>query len=196
MKRIAIAAGVLALAAALVIGLSQAGGGDDGGSGGDGAPQGQAEVESRLAGAPAPLASLHKQANELLGGGEEAYTERLKELRGYPVVVNKWASWCAPCRAEFPHFQRLSASLGKRVAFIGVDSNDNYGDAAKFLEDYPVSYPSYKDGDNRIAQAFNGSIAFPATAFYDAKGKLQYTRQGEYKTQAELRRDIRRYAGG
>jgi cytochrome c biogenesis protein CcmG/thiol:disulfide interchange protein DsbE len=194
MKRVAIVLGALALVAVVAVGLSQAGGG----GGGQGKSAGGAcgEVPARLKGAPEPLASLHEQGCDLLGGGPPAFKERLASLKGYPVVVNKWASWCGPCRAEFPHFQKASRALGKKVAFIGVDSNDNYGDAAKFLKQYPVSYPSYKDGSNTVAQVFNGVVAFPTTVFYDASGKLKFVHQGQYATEAALRRDISRYAGG
>src|SRR4051794_16871544 len=194
MKRIAIAVGALALVAVLVIGLTQAGGG----GGGEGKSAGGVcgTVPASLKGAPPPLASLHEQGCELLGGGPSAFKERLASLKGHPVVVNKWASWCGPCRAEFPHFQKASTALGKEVGFIGVDSNDNYGDAAKFLARYPVSYPSYKDGSNTVAQVFNGVVAFPTTVFYDASGKLKFVHQGQYATEAALRRDISRYAGG
>jgi cytochrome c biogenesis protein CcmG, thiol:disulfide interchange protein DsbE len=193
MKRVAIALGAVALVAVLVIGLTQAGGG----GGGEGKSAGGVcgTVPARLKGAPQPLASLHEQGCDLLGGGPSAFKQRLASLKGYPIVVNKWASWCGPCRAEFPHFQKASAALGKKVAFVGVDSNDNYGDAAKFLERYPVSYPSYKDGSNTVAQVFNGVVAFPTTVFYDASGKLQFVHQGQYASEAALRRDIKRYAG-
>jgi cytochrome c biogenesis protein CcmG/thiol:disulfide interchange protein DsbE len=194
MKRIAIVVGALALVAVVAIGLSQAGGG----GGGEGKSAGGAcgTVPASLAGAPKPLASLHDQGCDLLDGGPDAFKSRLASLRGHPVVVNKWASWCGPCRAEFPHFQKASSALGKKVAFLGVDSNDNYGDAAEFLARYPVSYPSYKDGSNTNAQVFNGVIAFPTTVFYDASGKLKYIHNGQYATEAALRRDIARYAGG
>ena len=49
---------------------------------------------------------------------------RLAALKGYPVVINKWASWCVPCKEEFGAFQRVSAEYGRRVAFIGIDSED------------------------------------------------------------------------
>ena len=64
-----------------------------------------AKAQRELAGAPAPLAALHDQSAQLLGGGRAAFRKRARELEGYPVVVNKWASWCAPCRTEFPIFQ-------------------------------------------------------------------------------------------
>ena len=126
---------------------------------------GRAAQERALKGAPPPLAALHRQANELLGGGADAFRERLGELKGYPVVVNKWASWCPPCRSEFPHFQRQAIERGREVAFLGVNSNDNADDARDFLADFPVPYPSYEDPDLAVASVFKGQLAFPTTAF-------------------------------
>jgi thiol-disulfide isomerase/thioredoxin len=143
--------------------------------------------------APAPIADLYAQANDLLEGGEDAFKARIKKLEGYPVVVNKWASWCAPCRQEFPYFQRQSARLAKKVAFIGVNTNDNDDSARRFLEDYPVPYPSYKDPENDIGDLLEG-IAFPTTAFYDSKGKLAYSKQGAYASEEDFVEDIERYA--
>jgi thiol-disulfide isomerase/thioredoxin len=192
MKRIGTIIGALALVAVLAVGLSQATGG-----GGEGKSAGGAcgAVPASLDGAPAPLAALHDQSCELLDGGPAAFKARLAALKGHPVVVNQWASWCGPCRAEFPHFQKLSVSLGKRVAFLGVDSMDNDGDAAGFLKRYPLVYPSYKDGDGKVAQVFNGVGPLPKTVFYDASGKLKFIHVGQYRDEAALRRDISRYAG-
>jgi thiol-disulfide isomerase/thioredoxin len=192
-KPLAVAAAAIALVLVVVIGLSQAGGGGGGPTKSAGGSCGA--LPAALTGAPKPLADLHSEGCQLLDGGPKAFKDRLAALKGHPIVVNKWASWCGPCRAEFPHFQKASIALGKRVAFIGVDSNDNYGDAAKFLKAYPVSYPSYKDGSNTVAQVFNGVEAFPTTVFYDASGKLKYVHNGQYMSEAKLRADIARYAG-
>ncbi len=148
-----------------------------------------------LAGSPPPLAALHRQANELLPGGVDAYEGRIAALRGYPAVVNVWASWCGPCRFEFPHFQRAAADYGKRVAFLGIDSQDSPDHAETFLESEPVPYPSYEDPDEEIADSV-GAIGLPATAFYDGEGELVYTKQGNYEDLAELRADIERFALG
>jgi thiol-disulfide isomerase/thioredoxin len=148
-----------------------------------------------LAGSPAALAALHAQASRLLGGGAPAFRARLRGLRGHPVVVNKWASWCGPCRVELPFFQRLGVELGRRVAFLGVDSQDSDRDAVGFLRRYPVSYPSYHDPDQKVAAVFGATLSFPTTAFYDARGRLSFVHQGAYATEAKLREDIRHYGG-
>ncbi len=154
----------------------------------------QTVADEAFARAPEPLWALYEERNELLDGGEEAFRDRLEELRGYPVVVNKWASWCDPCRAEFPFFQRQAIKRGKEIAFLGVDGQDNDANAKRFLAKFPVSYPSYKDPSLNVAASFNGAGPFPSTAFYDRKGKLAYHRQGGYATEARLVEDIERYA--
>ena len=168
------------------------GGGDGDPEYGDPGP----DYDKMLAGAPPRLAALHDQANELLPGGVDAFQRRLRELRGHPVVVNKWASWCGPCRFEFPFFQDQAAALGKRVAFIGVDSRDSDAAAKQFLSEFPVPYPSYLDPDEEIAASFEASLGFPSTAYFDRTGELVYTKQGGYATEADLAADIRRYALG
>ena len=183
---------ILAIGAAVIVGLVDAprpGGGADGRP----APTGKKAMKL-LAGSPPALARLHAQAGRLLPGGRTAFGARLQALRGHPVVVNKWASWCAPCRAEFPELQRAGLAYGKRVAFLGVNSNDDRGDASRFLQRYPVTYPSYSDRHSAIAQALNAATVFPTTIFYDSAGRLQYIHDGQYLTLADLRKDIELYA--
>jgi thiol-disulfide isomerase/thioredoxin len=166
-------------------------GGDDAGNPDSGlTPE---EAQAPLEDAPPPLAAIRDQANELLDGGTDAFRERLAELEGTPVVVNKWASWCGPCRLEFPFFQAQASERGSEIAFLGIVSNDSEDAAATFLEELPLPYPSYLDPDQDIAREID-SIAFPATAFYDRSGKLVYTQQGQYEDEAELAADIDRYA--
>jgi thiol-disulfide isomerase/thioredoxin len=140
------------------------------------------------------LPTLRRQANELLDGGPAAFKARLAGLRGHPVVVNQWASWCGPCRFELPFFAKLAARYDGRVAFLGVNSKDNNDDAAAFLKRFPVPYPHFADPDGSVARVFRGGRAFPTTAFYAASGKLAFTHVGGYATEAKLNQDIRQYA--
>jgi cytochrome c biogenesis protein CcmG/thiol:disulfide interchange protein DsbE len=193
MRRLAYAAIALGLVAIVTIGLLQSGGGE-GQQKSAGVPA--AEARDQLAGAPPALAALHAQANELLPGGAPAVEARLEQLHGHPVVLNGWASWCGPCRFEFPFLQEASLELGRRVAFVGVDSADVSGDARAFLERYPVSYPSYEDADAKVVAALNAPRGLPWTMFFDAAGELAYLHQGGYSSKAALVADVRRYALG
>ncbi|HEY7950955.1 MAG TPA: TlpA disulfide reductase family protein [Solirubrobacterales bacterium] len=178
----------LAVATALLaVGCGTDGSGDFGGK--------HPDYATALAGSPPALAALHRQGNELLPGGLDAYEKRIRALRGYPVVANVWASWCGPCRLEFPAFQRASATYGKRVAFLGVDSQDSEEHARTFLNEAPVPYPSYSDPDEEIANEL-GAFGLPATAFYDREGELVYLDLKPYLEVEELRADIERYALG
>jgi thiol-disulfide isomerase/thioredoxin len=152
------------------------------------------DYEEALAGSPPPLAALHRQGNRLLDGGQNAFEGRIAALRGYPAVVNLWASWCGPCRFEFPLFQKAAAAEGKRVAFLGIDVEDSDDAASTFLEEVPVPYPSYTDPDKDISDGIGASLGLPDTAFYGPDGKLVYLKQGPYDDLAELRADVARYA--
>jgi cytochrome c biogenesis protein CcmG, thiol:disulfide interchange protein DsbE len=179
------------LATVVVLAACGSDGSGDGDYGGD-AP----DYAATFAGAPPALVALYEQSNQLLDGGVDAFRARLEELRGRPVVVNKWASWCGPCRAEFPHFQRIAAQFGDRVAFIGVDTSDSADAAATFLAEFPVPYPSYSDPDQEIAKEIGATLGFPSTAFYDRSGELVHLRQGPYTSEDDLRAEIRQYALG
>jgi thiol-disulfide isomerase/thioredoxin len=175
------------LIASAVAGCGSGAGGDLGGK--------HPDYATALAGSPAPLAALHRQADRLLPGGTDAYWRRIASLAGYPVVVNVWASWCGPCRYEFPTLQKLSAAYGKRVAFLGVDYEDSESNASEFLGEAPVPYPSYSDPNKDIAHEIGvpgGGV--PDTAFYNRRGELIYLKPGPYSNHDELRADIERYA--
>jgi cytochrome c biogenesis protein CcmG/thiol:disulfide interchange protein DsbE len=154
----------------------------------------QADFERALAGAPAPLARLYRRPAALVGGGTEAFRRQLADLRGYPVVVNKWASWCGPCRHEFPFFQRQVIKRGKQVAFLAVNSEDAREPAERFLKEIPVPYPSFIDPDSDIARLLGLERNFPITTFYDRRGEQIYTKPGGYASEAALADDVREYA--
>jgi cytochrome c biogenesis protein CcmG/thiol:disulfide interchange protein DsbE len=191
-RRMLYVLGAVAVAAVLAIGLSQAGSGSKPSKAGT---LSLAQQRARLAGSPAPLAALHRQASTLLDGTPKDFAARVAALRGagYPVVINKWAAWCGPCRLEFPVFQRVSVKLGKQVAFLGLDGRDNLGDATRFLRQTPVSYPSYQDPDERAAHALKAGTYYPTTVFVDTRGRST-VHQGPFNDDAALEQAIRRYA--
>lgn len=178
----------LGLGLILAIGIFQATGGTEE----EKAPPFSLEQSlAKLRGAPEPLAGLHAQASDLVEGSVE---KRLAELKGHPVVVNKWASWCGPCRAEFPVFQQVATELGKEVAFLGINASDNREDAADFLRQFPLPFPSVVDPSEAMARKAGMPANYPMTAFYDARGKRTFVHQGQYRSAGDLRADIERYA--
>jgi len=152
----------------------------------------RAQVSKPIAGAPAELAALRSRVNVLLPGGGKALDTQLAALKGHPVVVNVWASWCGPCRLELPFIQRQAVKNGARVAFVGVDAGDNHADATALQSRYPLPYPSFEDPDEKLVRRYH-ALGLPTTAFYDAKGKLQFVHQGQFRTESDLAAAIARY---
>ncbi len=180
-----------ALAAALTLAACGSGGDSelDPGAAAD-APDFSAAVEA----APPRLAALYADGNELLEGGLDAFEAELEGLEGFPVVVNKWASWCGPCRAEFPHLQNQAAEHADEVAFVGINSEDSVDGAETFLGGHPVPYPSFLDPDLELAASLDVRVEFPATVFLDRDGEVVHVRRGVYASEEELAVDVERYA--
>ena len=193
MRRVIAVLAALALVAVVAIGLAQAGGQAERPAADEAFDLEQAKRE--LAGAPAPLAALHEQSATILTGGVVAFEKRLRQLRGTPVVINKWASWCNPCRAEFPAFQQLATERGRDIAFLGVNSGDSTQPARKFLAEYPVPFPSYEDRGEEIAREIKAPANYPVTVFVDARGKTAFIHQGGYTSVDQLEADVNRYLG-
>jgi thiol-disulfide isomerase/thioredoxin len=192
MRRLIAVLAALALVAVVVIGLAQAGE-EETGSPAQAPAFDLAQAKRDLAGAPPPLAALHQQSAAILAGGTKAFERRLDALRGTPVVINKWASWCGPCRAEFPIFQQVAADRGKTVAFLGVNGTDKRPAAERFLAERPLPYPSYEDPDEAIARSLKAAKFYPMTVFVDARGRTAFVKAGEYTSRAELEADIDQY---
>lgn len=109
---------------------------------------------------------------ELLSGG----TWALEQERGRVVVLNVWASWCAPCRAEAPVLQSLWEEFGDAgVSFIGLNTRDSPATAVSFEKAYGITYPSVVDSDGRLQLRFSGIAppqAIPTTLVIDREGKV------------------------
>jgi cytochrome c biogenesis protein CcmG, thiol:disulfide interchange protein DsbE len=189
------ARGTAALIALLAV-VAAGCGGDDRAEGARDGGAAQPSARVRTEGLPAALARNLEQGDQIVGEGTEAFEERLRKLRGYPVVVNQWASWCTSCRFEFPFFAGAVKRYGAEVAFVGLDSQDEQGSAEGFLEELPVGFPSIFDPDAQVAAANGGGQAWPTTMFFDRKGNLVNVKIGAYASAELLEQDIERWALG
>jgi len=150
--------------------------------------------DAALAKAPPELDALYEDAGEILPGGSEALDATLADLEGFPVVVNLWASWCGPCRAELPHLQEAAAEHLDEVAFVGIDTNDTDEAAETFLADHPMPYPSFSDPSFDVARELDSRlIAQPNTVFIDRKGEIVHIKAGPYESTEDLNADIEKY---
>jgi thiol-disulfide isomerase/thioredoxin len=193
MRRVLGVLAALALAAVVVIGLTHASKSDGGQR--DLPAFDLPAAQRKLEAAPAPLNGLYAQANRLLGGGTSAFSQRLAELKGHPIVINKWASWCGPCQAEFPVFQHVAAQRGAAVGFLGLNVNDARPHALAFLAKRPLPFPSYVDPDEKLTASLKAPLKIaPVTVFLDRRGRT-FIHAGPYDTIAQLNADIDRYLG-
>lgn len=116
------------------------------------------------------------------------------DLRGYPVVINFWASWCLPCGEEAPRLVASARAHRGRVAFLGIDVKDFTGDARRFLRRHRVNYPSVHDAGSGIYEDY-GLTGVPETYYLDASGRIVAHSPGAV-TRAELEANIRRIVDG
>ena len=195
---LALLVGVIALAAAC--------GGDDDSepAAGTDAPAAESEGSEGAQGdgkagdgdIPPALAENRAQANEIIDGSTEALEAKLADLRGHPVVVNQWGSWCPPCRAEFPFFAESAEAHAADVAFVGVDIQDDRGAAEAFLEEFPTPYPHIFDEDTNAVRSIEWRGVSPTTWFIDEQGEVLHQRPGAYPGREELEADIESFLLG
>ena len=110
----------------------------------------------------------------LRGSGER----KLADYRGKVVVLNFWASWCDPCRAEAPALESFSKTLGSRGVVLGATYDDVATDSVKFARENGLTYTSVKDVAKQLADKY-GTRSLPETFVIDGRGKIVAMRRGE-----------------
>lgn len=116
------------------------------------------------------------------------FDSTLRSLRGKPVVVNYWATWCGPCKEEMPRIVAAAKKYEGRVHFLGVDVEDDPKSAASFMRRYGMTFRTLSDPDGKIRKD-QKLLGLPVTAFYSADGDLSFLHNGEIET-GELERNI------
>jgi thiol-disulfide isomerase/thioredoxin len=126
------------------------------------------ELSPYPGGATPPLA-----LNDLDGN-----SHKLENYRGKVVLINFWATWCPPCRAEMPSMQRLKEAMaGKPFVILSVDMGETESDVKEFLKNVKVDFPILMDKDGKALKAWK-VFAFPTSYVIDAKGKIRYGLHG------------------
>jgi thiol-disulfide isomerase/thioredoxin len=121
----------------------------------------------------------------------------LDGLRGKPLVLNIWGSWCGPCQAETRYLSEVYDAAKPKVRFLGVDTEDDPKSALDFAPHVtpPMRYPQVVDNDKKLLLALNLPSAVPTTVFVTAAGRVVKVSPGPYRSAAALRADILRYLG-
>lgn len=123
-------------------------------------------------GAGAAIASeKRKPAPELAGDWLVPPPVRLAELRGKPVLVNFWASWCVPCREEAPELARFDREMRDRARLVGVDFQDDESDARAFIREFHWRFPNVADPRGKLGNQY-GLVGLPTTFVIDREGRV------------------------
>jgi cytochrome c biogenesis protein CcmG/thiol:disulfide interchange protein DsbE len=117
-----------------------------------------------------------------------------RDLRGHPVVMNFWASWCNPCKREAQRLNASATSHRGQVVFLGVDINDFSTDAVRFLGRHDVNYVSVRARGSGTYEDY-GLTGLPETYFLDSRGRIVAHKVGEISS-SELEDDIAQTQAG
>jgi cytochrome c biogenesis protein CcmG, thiol:disulfide interchange protein DsbE len=119
---------------------------------------------------PAPRAGF--LAPDIILLNLDNQTVQLADYSGHPVVVNFWASWCPPCRAEMPAFQKIYTQYESQgLVILAVNSQESRATAADFAQDHSLTFPILLDEDGKVSKDYRVA-SLPATFFIDKSGYI------------------------
>ncbi len=130
-------------------------------------------------------------SSELFDAAGETVT--LADFSGQPVVLNFFAAWCAPCRAELPEFEQVSNELDGSVQFVGVSTDFEQDAWQSLVEETGVTFPTFFQPSQELFKS-SESLGMPTTVFIDADGRAQHTFSGRL-SEADLKRLINEHLG-
>lgn len=114
----------------------------------------------------------------------------LSDFRGKPVLINFWASWCNPCRAEMPFLQRIHEEWAdKGLVMLAVDIGESPSRVNKFVESFGLSFLVLLDAKQEVAREYN-IRSIPTTFFIDKNGKIKDMKIGAFSSKAEIERRL------
>jgi len=139
---------------------------------------------------PAQGTQIGNLAPDFQLSGLDGQTISLSDFRGKPVLINFWASWCNPCRAEMPFLQRMHEEWAdKGLVILAGDIGESPSRVNKFVESFGLSFLVLLDARQEVAREYN-IRSIPTTFFIDKNGKIQDMKIGAFSSKAEIERRL------
>jgi thiol-disulfide isomerase/thioredoxin len=138
---------------------------------------------------------LGKPAPDFQFQGPDGQSISLSALKGNPVLINFWATWCGPCRGEMPYLQQIYEKwqiMG--VVLLAINIMESSSDVDKFMQSQGLSLPVLLDSEGEIAAQYDIQ-AIPATFFIDSEGIVQEVKVGAFQSTAEIEESLLQLIG-
>ncbi len=113
----------------------------------------------------------------------------LSDLRGKPVFLNFWATWCGPCRFEMPEIQALHERTGDKLVVVAVDQDESSSDVVNFFEELGLTFTAVIDKGNKVSNKYR-LFGLPSTFIIDAEGVVQAIKVGAFANEDDINKSL------